>query len=527
MKLTWHIVRKDARRLALPVGIWLTFIVVTTIWMRTSSWSDERVEVASATAWVRLMGSLTWVVWLVETAGLVALAGVLGQEDRVIGPAASWRTRPIAASRLLRAKLIAGFLLLVVAPLVVLLPVWWAIGFGSSEVLAAAGAIAGWHALLFVSALCLSALTEDLGQHVFALLTWFALVGLVTFVVPMIWDLKGVSSGAMATRAMIVWVMPWLMMPVALVCQYFTARTRVGWTLLLIGLGLTGTVQMIWRWDMGEMLPGRKPAPADRAAPVALQSLVTPANRNLPHALFLEVSGDLLRDELMVPWSGAGELRWADGATVPMRFNRGGLWGENAAMRVAGVRPSGGNLRWDMATWFGDAPDERLRSGAAVFAGDLKFARVKARVLYELPLRNGARAVNGLNVTRVIGWEETEANSLLIEERDASPWLPDVRGREGRDRAYTDSFLLVQRPLGIVKALHIQEIGRAGANGVGVTLRALQTTPPLREVGGKREEIAGWRDGAVLVKVRFEPARWFEREFSALPLTFAVETKKP
>lgn len=527
MKLTWHIVRKDARRMAAPVGIWLAFLLVTTVWMRVTSWSDARVEVTSAAAWIRLMGSLTWVSWLVGTAGLVALVGVLGQEDRVIGPAAAWRTRPITAGRLLLAKLIAGFLLLVAAPLVVLLPVWWVAGFGPRELLDAAGAIAGWHALLVVSALGLSALTEDLGQHAFAVLTWFALVGFVTFVVPMLWAPKEIASGAVATRELVVLVAPWLMMPVALVCQYFTARTRIGWTLLLLGLALTGGAQMIWRWDLAGMRPGRQPAPADREASVTLLSLVTPVNRNLPHALFLEVSGDLLQDELMVPWSGAGELRWADGATVQMRFNRGGLWGDNAAMRVAGVRPGGGTLRWDMATWFGDAPDERLRAGAGVFAGHLEFARVKARLLYELPLRDGANAASGSNATRIIGWEETDANSLLIEERAVSPWLPDVRRRDGRDHGDVDNFLLVHRPLGIVKALHIRELGRAGANGVGVVLRALETTPPLRQVDGKWEEITGWRDGAVLVKVRFEPVRWFEREFAALPLTLAVEEKKP
>lgn len=394
MKLTWHIVRKDVRRLAVPVGSWLAFLLLTTVWMRVASWSGERVEVTSATAWIRMMGSLTWVAWLVGTAGLVSLTGVLGQEDRVIGSDAAWRTRPITGGRLLLAKVVAGFLLLVAAPLLVLMPVWWAGGFGARELLAAAGSIAGWHTLLVVSALCLSALTEDLGQHVFALLTWLALVGLVTFVVPMLWAPKEISSGAVATRTMVVLVAPWLMMPVALVCQYFTGRTRVGWTLLLLGLALTGGAQMIGRWDLAGMRPGRQPAPADREASVTLLSLITPANRNLPHALFLEVSGDLLQDELMVPWSGVGNLRWADGATVPMRFNRGGLWGDNAAMRVAGVRTGEGPLRWDMATWFGDAPDERLRASAAVFAGNLEFARVRARLLYELPLRNGARAAN-------------------------------------------------------------------------------------------------------------------------------------
>jgi hypothetical protein len=219
---------------------------------------------------------------------------------------------------------------------------------------------------------------------------------------------------------------------------------------------------------------------------------------------------------------GKGELRWADGVRVPVSFGRGGLWGDQAAMRVAGARPGGGPVRWDMAMRLRDVPGERLRAGTATFSGTLVLARLRATVAAAGPLRDGWTAGEGAWAMRVVGWASSREPALLVEEKTAGPMIGGV-GFAGRFSQAFETYLLVQPDRAIVKALHIRGLGAAAVNGVTLRLLALETTAPMRVIDGRRVEVEGWRDGATLVRVRFADAEYFERTVTDLPLTLTTE----
>jgi hypothetical protein len=267
-----------------------------------------------------------------------------------------------------------------------------------------------------------------------------------------------------------------------------------------------------------------KPArtPAEAAVTVELKTLVTPVSRNVPHALFMELGGDAGPGAVFAPVAGEGELRWADGGRVAVTLGRGGLWGDQAAVRTAGVRPSGGPVRWDLAMRVRGAPDDRLRAGTATFSGTLTLARLRATVAASGPLHDDWRTSDGPWAMRIVGWALSREPALLIEERTAGPMIGGV-GFAGRHRKSFDTYLLVQAERAIAKALHIRELGAAAVNGVALRLLALETTAPMRTSEGRRVEVAGWRDGATLVRVRFDEAEYFERTVTDLPLALTTE----
>jgi hypothetical protein len=101
-----------------------------------------------------------------------------------------------------------------------------------------------------------------------------------------------------------------------------------------------------------------------------------------------------------------------------------------------------------------------------------------------------------------------DGTAVVVEERERWRKIGDslnvLSARRDRDVTRTDCYLLVNRRLGIVKCLPIHDVGAAGLSSIAVNVLRLEYEPPTRDVAGRREEIAGWQEGAVLVKVRFE-----------------------
>lgn len=512
MNLVRHIVAKDTRRLAASLALWLGLLAAGALWMRWATWSGAA-DAAEAQAWIKSTERYARLFGAVTLVALVGLVGALVHEDRVAGSAAFWQTRPISRGRLLAAKTLGAALLFVVLPLVVLVPVWAACGAGGAELARLAGATLAMHGGIVLGALALAALTHDTGQHLFAALT---ACGLTVLAVTFLPAPGGAGTDGLALAAVGVAAVT------ALVWQFLTRRTPAGWAILLSGALVAVAALSASRWR-----PERPELSAEPAPAVTLQALVTPANRNVPHALFLAVAPPAGTPGLVAPWAGAGVLRWKDGAEAPVHFEQGGLWGDNAAMRVAGLRPGSGPLPWGMAVHVGQASDARLRSGDAEFSGEISFVPLAAEVLYELPLRAGAEARRGAGTTRIVDWTDDAQPTLLIEEHDAHARLPGLRAQRRRDEPVRDCFLLVQRERGVIKALHVRDLGGATAGGLRVSLRALETSPHgERAADGRWRELPGWRENAVLVKVRFTRGDVLTHAFGALPLVLKTEEEK-
>lgn len=522
MNMTWHIVRKDLRRLAGPWAGWMALVIVSTVWIRLVGWDGANREITVAEGWIQTVG---WVAQIAGFAGIAlqtALIGALVLEDRATGSDSWWMTRPLAGGRLLAAKLIAVALLFVAAPLAVTVALG-AVGEVGAATVRSVGLGVFWTAAWVLVATALAALTAHLGQMLFAAAVWTGVTGAAVLgVVILRWTPGAVDPAQTQLRMEWASVGPWAALAMALGWQYRTRRTRAAWAIVAAGLAAAVVFNVAWPERLLPAAVRPAPTPAQAAVTVELKTLVTPANRKVPHALFLELGGDAGPGAVFAPVDGKGELRWADGVRVPVTFGRGGLWGDEAAMRTAGVRPGGGPVRWDMAMRVGAAPDDRLRAGTATFSGTLTLAKLRATVAASGPLRDGWTAGDGPWAMRVVGWASSREPALLVEERIAGPMIGGV-GFAGRYGQSFDTYLLVQTGRSIVKALHIRTLGSAAVNGVALRLLALETSAPMRLEEGRRIEIAGWRDGATLVRVRFDEAEYFARTVADLPLTLTTE----
>ena len=108
---------------------------------------------------------------------------------------------------------------------------------------------------------------------------------------------------------------------------------------------------------------------------------------------------------------------------------------------------------------------------------------------------------------------------------DVGPFTSRRQTREADD-ARQDCYLLVNRALGVVKCLHIVEVNAANTDSLLVSVRQLEFSLPDHVVNGKREELAGWREGAVLIKVRFELVRRLTRAVSTEHVALVAEEEQ-
>ena len=215
-----HIVRKDLRRLAIPLGLWLGLIAGKAAALVVYAggdlpWPGESFGLA-----------VTYANWMEAAVGMV-LATWLVFEDNPCDPRTFWMTRPVSGRRLLAAKLAGSALLLTALPLLLLLPAWLAAGFGAREIVLAAASWAVLQGTLTVLALTFAAVSANASQTILGLAA-FALLLAVGFWLE--WRFPGNWSGLACVLA--------LTAALVLGLQYFGRRRRASVACLAAGLGL-------------------------------------------------------------------------------------------------------------------------------------------------------------------------------------------------------------------------------------------------------------------------------------------------
>lgn len=171
MNLIAHIVRKDLRRLAAPLGVWLTVVVgkaaALVVYARGSApWPGEWFGpgVACVNGLEMMLGYL--------------IAVLLVLEDSPSDGRALWQTRPVSGATLLKAKLCASALVFVTAPVLLLTPLWLAAGFGCGELGLAALDWVCVRGALVVVALTMAAVSGGITTAIFAPLALAVFIGL-------------------------------------------------------------------------------------------------------------------------------------------------------------------------------------------------------------------------------------------------------------------------------------------------------------------------------------------------------------
>lgn len=494
MKLVWHAVKKDVRRMALPTAIWLALIVVPTAafaWMPMPVAGDHLNSAIDGWSqllaiWIRLLVVLQIVIGYL-------LAGFVVLEDPLVGSTAFWMTRPLRNGRLLAAKAIAASLLFVVAPVIALMPVWLACGFGLPDLAMAASEIARRFAAMALTAVALASVVATLPQFLLGTLAVGAAFSFTGVIPEPLWQSAPVAVRLAREMIVLGGIVP--MLALIALHQFLTRRTARTWTLIAGALLMAAIIRTTWPWQYP--VPNHVPRPVttvapERAAGVVIQPTFTQFLRN-PKAMPNLVGTTVWTPEqFQVP-----VFAWTTSGEAAMRT--AGRWEAEAGLRLLGSSHNDAPLPWQL-TMTGRPPSERSAE-RSTFTGTLDIWDVRPRILGELPLRLGARLSHPAGRTEIVGfqWHEGRLDRIVIQETESrimaragltSNWtLPD----SGKIR-HIDRYFLVNRSTGTTQAGGAGDVGKAEMNAIAIRYRSL---------GYPRTDDVKL-DEAVLVKVRFE-----------------------
>lgn len=172
MKLVWHIVWKDLRRLrwwalawiavlALPVVQGFVLLYRNPLPIAPGTWTPSQIQ-----NWLRIF----------EAVAAYLLTLVLLQEDAVAGTRQFWVTRPISNTRLLAAKVLGLVVVFIALPIAISLPWWLWCGFGGSQIGPAAFELILSAALVVLPAAAIAVITDSLGRALLWTLVFIAVV---------------------------------------------------------------------------------------------------------------------------------------------------------------------------------------------------------------------------------------------------------------------------------------------------------------------------------------------------------------
>jgi hypothetical protein len=254
MKLTWHIVLKDLRRLRIPISVWmLSYVAQFLVGARLLSGSVTMASGFQST--MEACGGLNLIQFVV---GFLLIPELIF-EDALVDASAFWPTRPISGGRLLGAKLVACAILFGLLPILVSLPWWLSCGFGGGEMLHAALHSLGYQFLLVSLGLLIASVTATYPRFIGYTLALAVGVGLafLTLVNPVVKHLffhgldQVTDSGVNAARLHLVIVIALCASAGIVANQFLTRRlARSLWTLACV-LGLLAVEVTWWPLDPG------------------------------------------------------------------------------------------------------------------------------------------------------------------------------------------------------------------------------------------------------------------------------------
>jgi len=171
MNLTWHIVKKDLRRLRWPLAGWGTLLL-----LRIGLGVRLKYGAAPDPVLVERLQNFNNLFLTFQLVVAYVLVSVLIHEEPLLGAGAFWRVRPISGGRLLRAKLL-GLVAFGLVPEVVSLPWWLTNGLSLRDLAWASLETVGLHAVVILAALLVAVLTDGLPRFLAWTLVLIAATG--------------------------------------------------------------------------------------------------------------------------------------------------------------------------------------------------------------------------------------------------------------------------------------------------------------------------------------------------------------
>lgn len=282
MALIRHIVKKDARRLRLPLAGWAALmagrgLLGAYLLQAPGLGSDTLDRLAMVDSWLRM----------IQVVIAYGLAGWIFLEDPAADARAAWLTRPIPGWRLLVAKAAGVGLLVCVLPVVVALPWWLSCGFGWSALATAGATTLFWYACPAALAAALASLTGSYRR--FFLYTLLVGLAATTYILVLLALRSSQWPNVLLARTVgaRIWVVgAWVLLigGVTTAHQLTTRRTRSAWVLFLVGVVAVVGPAQLWPWGVidGRGVTRRTSVPVTGGVSVQSVDAVIAPGRRVP-----------------------------------------------------------------------------------------------------------------------------------------------------------------------------------------------------------------------------------------------------
>lgn len=517
------IIWKDFLRLRLSLGLWLLLQFAGTAYVVGSDFVEELHYLAVSCKVI------------VGAVGFLLAAGLV-MEDSLINTRAFWRARAISGGRLLVAKAMGALLLFSVLPALAFVPAWLLGGFSMREAGLAAIEMALGQAFWSVLAFLLASITETSGQFLVRLmgaaliLPWYLSFMLGNFSR----QNAGLSDGLIESRWWLVLGLTMLTPLGMIVHQYLTRCTARSVVLGMAGLLLMLAVRQTWPWDFSPQFLRLAQRNLSTAAAAELKLEFDVDRHTKAHGswrVVLPVTGEIHDAGTYLRLESARGHWLESGARVsPQAFRVTNRFDDpvpHAAVDRVAQLPVSPYAPVDLLA--GDARVALPESAVAkawTLQVEIGGSVMQGEVLGELPLRVGAELQVGASHTRIREIERTGRNRNLIvrlDERDAWPAVTlgfhsaSAVNPQRPSRPAVDAFVMLRSAGDRGEVVGVREIGTTVLSSFMTGRRELIVSIPQRKTETGLEEITGWADGAVILKVRFRPVEKFLQTLTGSP----------
>ncbi len=540
-----HLIWKDLRHVRVVFGLWLLLLLAQGV-LIGSGFSVGPGQMLWQIAYTILAMGIPVLQGLV----LVILIPLLIQDESLVGTTAFWFTRPISRGTVLAAKVLFIVGLLVIPPLVVELLVFLANGIQTRDIVRALPQVLYTSLSLIVPIAALSTLTRSFARFAIWLVSVWVAVMAFGFVVQferMIFSMETFMTDSQNTsllfsRSIAAGLCGIVGGALVIGNQYLTRRMRTSFVILIVTVASSICVQMLWNYDFlkhPESAANTSTFRTDSVS-VALNPKSVFANDALqfspmsdprtsisarfkfsavPHGYQLEIA------------DVQSELTFADGAKLPSGKVTAlpGLpnqwWASALSEAIDGVPVLNGDP--DFGEVFGQVFSldtsifQERKSESATLRGTLSLKAKYLTVVGRLPLRSGARMVDGsrhVEIATVV--KQTTGCRLILRERKLNLWSTSTFSQFNPLAGDGGVYLLVNRARNQA-ILPDQNFNFDMASTLLQATAMLVNRSIVLDFSGSRrdKEIvsvdADWLAGAELVRVQAESAGTLKRELTA------------
>lgn len=541
MRLVWHMVRTDVRRMWLPLMFWVFLLAA----------KNELGAFMSAGAGVDAVQFEALGFWVYALAGFGALVNfvlvaLLVQDDALVGTRMFWATRPIAGGRLLAAKLIGAALMFGVLPVVVSLRWWIVCGYDAKEIARAVVAMLDCQIVVVLPALVLAAITENVNRFLAGALAIAVGIEAWTSVIIPWWEMAGgrraqAMTGVITTQIGLVFLIGGAATIFVIAQQFLRRRLDRSSMALALATISIGAVMYFWSWDWSRMWsPMKSISPQAAAITVAVtgaeigeQVAVNYHFGGLPENSVLAARADHVwkfpnGGEVVgrsgwssTAWPGVAEWRALD---LPHA-------NENAMRDYVNAHPRRSSSAGDglqLRTWLNSEDLTRLSAVPGDYTAELAIQLTQPARWLELPLRAGEhRQREGFSV-RIVEVER-RGDEVSLTFTDSRPMLKTY----GTTWPSLTSIFVLSQFAQEMDLVRYALVNRERGDAIKLwpqsqrTMVGTQLVQRLTFIYHAPEDrtamLATWLEGATLAVIRYNEIAAFEREMKVAQLVMKKE----